>query len=126
MKRSLPSHLNTTNLAIIRCLYLSDFPVPLREIAYRTNLQIRTVQLILEKFLKEKIVRKKRKGQRTSYTINKEDPYIILLNEFIEKQNMMELNLASQEYSERATNALPNIVKMYELVTRGKRDYESR
>ncbi len=126
MKFSQSNIFSTTNLEIIRCLYLSDFPVPLREIAYRTNLQIRTVQLALQKFLKQKIVQKKRQGQWTSFTIRKDDPYIILINEFIEKQNIIELNLASTRYSERATYALPNILNMYELVTRAKKDYESR
>ena len=59
-----------TKFEVLRTLYLAHAPVPLREIAYRSNLVVGSVQSALKRLLKEKIIEFKSSNNRTYYQLN--------------------------------------------------------
>ena len=71
-----------TKFEVLRTLFHSYGSTPLREIAYRSNLTIGSVQTAIKALLKEKIIVSKKINNRTFYQITNNKAYEILLSIF--------------------------------------------
>ena len=97
---------------------LIDAPaVSLREVAYRSNLQLRSVQLALEELLEFALVEKEDTGYRSYFSLNLEHPQAKPLISYFRTLKEIELNQLAEERSERAKRVLTATDDLFEFAT---------
>lgn len=117
---------NQSRMQVMRSLLLSSSPVSLRELSYRTDTPLRSVQIILKVFLKEKIVKRHKLRNRTFYQAINETANVILIREFIDKINVLNIQTNSLKYFPRAKYVLKSLTDMKDLVSRARKDYANK
>ncbi len=91
----------TSTFKVLRALFLSPEAVSLRELAYRTDLLVRSVQLVIDKALSDDLVIVEDQGYRKFYAINPEHREFAALNAYFSILNLEELQ-ASKELNANA------------------------
>ena len=105
---------------VLRTLFLSSEPVPLREISYRSELMVGSVQTVLRKLVDEKIVRARKVKGRPYYELA-DTRWRGILAPLIAALTNCQLALSATEYQRRAFSMLTRLDERRHIIQHAKR-----
>ena len=109
-----------TKFEVLRTLFYTDTPVPLREISYRSNLVVGSVQTALKTLLREKIVSRENRNNRTYYRLSnlrvKEG-----LSKILKVLESFQLHEQTKSIQHRATNLLSQLEERNRIISNARR-----
>ena len=97
---------SSAKLKVLETLNYQTSPCGLREIAYSSELPLRSVELALKSLLKAKIVSRKKLGKYFAFSINKKHLYYPALNKLFVECMKVELSQRALSYSKKAKSSL--------------------
>ena len=112
-----------TKFEVLRTLYLANSPVPLREIAYRSNLVVGSVQTALKMLLNENFISSKNLNNRKYYQLNFEIKET--LAKVIKALEPVQLQEQIKSIQKRAINLLPQLEERNNIITNARLSLKS-
>jgi DNA-binding transcriptional regulator GbsR (MarR family) len=83
--------LEPATFQVLRALFVSPQPVSLRELMHRSDLQLRSVQLVVEKLLESELIYAEDAGYRKFFALNTSHFEYQPLRAYFDKRQMQEL-----------------------------------
>lgn len=93
-------------IKILRTLYYQECAISLRQIAYISELPVFSIQNALKDLLREKIIKKRKKGNRLMIQINKESEYYNFLKELFCIEEKSRIAAEAKQFDQKAKNVL--------------------
>lgn len=113
-----------TKFEVLRTLYFANAPVPLREIAYRSNVIVGSAQTALKVLLKEKIISRESLNNRTYYRLH--NPHVQeLLAKVLHVLEPAQLQEQIESTQRRAIHLLPQLEERNNIITRARQSLPS-
>jgi DNA-binding transcriptional regulator GbsR (MarR family) len=113
-----------TKFEVLRTLYYANAPVPLREISYRANIVVGSVQTALKSLLREKIVSRKDFKGRHYYQLSNAEFHdaLVRLLQVLEPSELQEQAKCIQD---RARSLLPQLEERNKIIEHARRSLKS-
>ena len=92
---------------VLEALLLQDQPIPLRHVEYISNLSVRAVELTLKDFHRERLIKRKKVGNKSYFSPNKQHPHFGWLKEMLlvaRKARLIERAASYKKHVEEAVD----------------------
>ena len=115
-----------SRVAVLETLHHQPQPVGLRQVAYISELAVRSVECALKQLVDEGIVVRQRKGREVLFSLNHTSPLYEFVTDLCELAERYQIHLRASHLSDRAEAALSFSTSAVSLVGRARDDYERR
>lgn len=105
---------------VLKTLYLANSPVPLRELAYRSNLVLGSVQSALASLLKDRVVKREKRGNRTYFELISPEAKA-LVAEIIKLSEITDLKERALLLNKRSQRILPEIEERVAIINHARK-----
>lgn len=97
---------SVSKVKILRTLFLQDKPIPLRHIAYMSELPVFSVQTGIQSLLSDDMVNKTVEDKYVLFELNKTSPFYDVLKQIFIIEIQSRISRESENYNDRARQVL--------------------
>lgn len=108
---------------VLEVLYYAQVGLGLRKIADLCNMHVRSVEIALRQMQNEKLVKKKRVGNRIHYWLDVQLDNYRLLKEIFQTAEILKIQIRNETFRNEGSEILEFIVTSQKMINKARRSY---
>lgn len=105
---------------VLRVLSIQSQPIPLRHIAYLTELPVFSVQTALKQLAAERVVNRSRRKRFVLFMLNPMKEGVELIKDFFSMLRKADIEQRAKTYHEKANSVLTFSAEMHEIFSKAR------